>query len=45
MNEENKAYSLAIGFFDGVHRGHQAVIGKAIEKSKEYGFENGSNDI
>lgn len=34
-NVNNDAYSLAIGFFDGVHRGHQAVIQQAIDKGKE----------
>lgn len=33
--ESNTAYSLALGFFDGVHKGHQAVIGSAIKKAKE----------
>lgn len=27
--------SMAIGFFDGVHKGHQQVIGTAIEKARE----------
>lgn len=27
-------YSLALGFFDGVHRGHQAVIQKAKEQAQ-----------
>nr|WP_239585631.1 riboflavin biosynthesis protein RibF [Lysinibacillus composti] len=29
------AFSLAVGFFDGVHRGHQAVIGAAMDKARE----------
>ncbi len=28
-------YSLAIGFFDGLHKGHQTVIQEAIQKAKE----------
>lgn len=33
--EKNEMYSLAIGFFDGLHKGHQAVIQQAIDKAKE----------
>ncbi|MFC0558560.1 bifunctional riboflavin kinase/FAD synthetase [Halalkalibacter alkalisediminis] len=28
---------MALGFFDGVHKGHQAVISAAIDKAKELG--------
>lgn len=31
--EKSAAYSLAVGFFDGVHRGHQAVIQAAMEQA------------
>ena len=27
--------SLALGFFDGVHKGHQAVIKQAVSFAKE----------
>ncbi|MDQ4005410.1 MAG: bifunctional riboflavin kinase/FAD synthetase, partial [Actinomycetota bacterium] len=33
--------SLTIGFFDGVHRGHQAVIGRAVEVARERGIASG----
>lgn len=33
-------YSLALGFFDGVHRGHQAVINSAIATAKEKGYKS-----
>ncbi|QUW24088.1 bifunctional riboflavin kinase/FAD synthetase [Sporosarcina sp. Marseille-Q4063] len=33
--DNDEEYSLAIGFFDGLHKGHQTVITKAIEKAKE----------
>lgn len=32
---ENKDLSLAFGFFDGVHLGHQAVIKSAVDFAKE----------
>lgn len=37
INQLNQltAFSLAVGFFDGVHRGHQAVIGAAMDKARE----------
>jgi len=31
---------VAIGTFDGVHIGHQAIIGRAIERAKERGLES-----
>src|SRR4051794_5223747 len=36
--ENAKDYSLAIGFFDGLHKGHQAVINAAKEKAEELGI-------
>lgn len=33
--DPSTSYSLAVGFFDGVHRGHQAVISAAMEKAEE----------
>lgn len=32
---DKQAYSLAIGFFDGIHKGHQAVIQAAQQKAQE----------
>ncbi|MBG9985303.1 riboflavin biosynthesis protein RibF [Facklamia sp. DSM 111018] len=34
----NKELVLALGFFDGVHRGHQEVIKTAVELANERGF-------
>ncbi len=36
--ESAEHYSLAIGFFDGLHKGHQAVINSAKEKAEELGI-------
>jgi riboflavin kinase/FMN adenylyltransferase len=39
--EENLGpFSLALGFFDGVHKGHQRVIGEAIAKANEQGVQS-----
>lgn len=32
--------SMALGFFDGVHRGHQQVIGEAISFAREKGIQS-----
>lgn len=36
--DSNEQYSLAIGFFDGLHKGHQAVIYTAKKKAEELGI-------
>lgn len=35
----DKEFSLAIGFFDGLHKGHQTVIQRAIDTSKKLDLE------
>ena len=30
---------IALGFFDGVHRGHQAILNKAAELARQGGLE------
>ena len=37
-----KGAMLAIGNFDGVHRGHQAVLSRAIERAKDAGRRSGA---
>lgn len=39
-NESTTAYSLAVGFFDGVHKGHQAVIQNAKDIAKQLNLES-----
>lgn len=36
----NKGLSLAFGFFDGMHFGHQAVVKSAVDHAKEYGVKS-----
>ncbi|WP_042472011.1 riboflavin biosynthesis protein RibF [Bacillus ndiopicus] len=40
LERSEAAYSLAVGFFDGVHKGHQAVIKHAIYKAQELGIKS-----
>lgn len=35
LEQPTAAYSLAVGFFDGIHKGHQAVIQHAIKKAQQ----------
>lgn len=35
---KNKSTSIALGFFDGVHRGHQAVVARAVELAGAQGL-------
>ena len=35
---ETGGTAVAIGFFDGVHRGHRAVIGAAVEEAEKRGL-------
>jgi riboflavin kinase/FMN adenylyltransferase len=36
--EGKVASSVALGFFDGVHRGHQKIIATAVQAAKEHGL-------
>ena len=38
LSIQDEQYSLAIGFFDGLHKGHQTVIEEAKEKAEELGI-------
>ncbi|MEC1179307.1 riboflavin biosynthesis protein RibF [Metasolibacillus meyeri] len=40
LERSEAAYSLAVGFFDGVHKGHQAVIEHAVSKARELGIKS-----
>ena len=37
IKEENKKRVAALGFFDGIHKAHQKIIGSAVEAA-EKGF-------
>ncbi|MCM1010873.1 MAG: riboflavin biosynthesis protein RibF [Fusobacterium sp.] len=37
LNNENRNVALALGFFDGVHLGHQVVIKSAVDFARENG--------
>jgi len=40
--DELKGAVLAIGNFDGVHRGHQAVLGRAQARAEQQGIRAGA---
>lgn len=40
QKQHSESYSLAVGFFDGVHKGHQAVIQRAKDKAQELGIKS-----
>ena len=35
-----KGTALTVGSFDGVHRGHQAVLGELVRRARERGLES-----
>ena len=36
MEEQKKV--IALGFFDGIHLGHQALLRRTVERSREHGM-------
>lgn len=38
--DDDQSYALAIGFFDGLHKGHQTVIQTAIDRAKAMGIQS-----
>ena len=37
MIEVTKPRAIALGYFDGVHLGHRALMQKAVERAKQIG--------
>ena len=37
MIEKDAKRAIALGYFDGVHRGHQALMDLAVKRAKENG--------
>ena len=37
MNDKNTPRAIALGYFDGVHLGHKALMDKAVLRAKEIG--------
>ena len=37
MQEYQKPRAIALGYFDGVHLGHQALMERAVERAKQIG--------
>ena len=40
IKEENKKRVAALGFFDGIHKAHQKIIGSAVVEATEKGFKS-----
>ena len=40
MEQKKQGTVVALGNFDGVHRGHQAIIGRAVDLAKELSLES-----
>jgi riboflavin kinase/FMN adenylyltransferase len=41
LSPSDRGLSVAIGTFDGVHVGHRALIGAAMDKARAHGWESG----
>ena len=40
IKKENKKRVVALGFFDGIHKAHQKIIGSAVVEATEKGFKS-----
>ena len=41
LHKTNKPICACIGYFDGLHRGHQKLLAETVEMAKKYGCETG----